>query len=97
MQMLATVVAMLRAEGWAIVNVDCTVVAEAPKLAPRKSEMISALSDVVGAPVTVKGRRAERLGALGRREGIAALAVALVVAPVDGSVDGSVDGPVEGS
>lgn len=81
MRMLATVVGLLRSRGWAIVNVDCTVIAEAPKLSPRKAEMISALMDVVGAPVTVKGRRAERLGALGRREGVAALAVALVVAP----------------
>lgn len=81
MRMLASVVGLLRSQGWVVVNVDCTVIAEAPKLAPRKAEMISALIDVVGAPVTVKGRRAERLGALGRREGIAALAVALIVAP----------------
>jgi 2C-methyl-D-erythritol 2,4-cyclodiphosphate synthase len=37
------------------------------------------LSDIVGAPVTVKGRRAEKLGAIGRGEGIACLASALIV------------------
>ena len=51
---------------------------EAPKLAPRRVEMEQRLSDAVGAPVTVKGKRAEGLGALGRREGIACFAVALV-------------------
>ena len=68
----------LRAAGWVPQNVDTTVVLEAPKLAPRRAEMEKRLSDVVGAPVTVKGKRAEGLGALGRAEGIACLAVALV-------------------
>jgi 2-C-methyl-D-erythritol 2,4-cyclodiphosphate synthase len=81
MAMLGEIVGRVRASGATIVNIDCTVIAEAPKLAPRKAEMISALTNVVGAPVTVKGRRAESMGALGRREGIAALAVALVIAP----------------
>ena len=78
MAMLGHVVGLVRAEGWRIGNVDCSVVAEAPKLAPRRDEMQAKLSAVVGAPVTVKGRRAEGLGALGRREGIACWAVALV-------------------
>ena len=47
-------------------------------LAPRRAEMEQRLSDAVGAPVTVKGKRPEGLGALGRREGIACFAVALV-------------------
>ena len=68
----------VRAAGWEPGNVDCTVVLEAPKLAPRRAEMEERLSDAVGAPVTVKGKRAEGLGALGRREGIACFAVALV-------------------
>jgi 2-C-methyl-D-erythritol 2,4-cyclodiphosphate synthase len=68
----------VRGAGWTPVNVDCTVVLEAPKLAPRRHEMQDRLSAAVGAPVTVKGKRAEGLGALGRREGIACLAVALV-------------------
>ena len=79
MALLATVVAGVRAEGWSVANVDCTVVCEAPKLAPRRAELQDRLGAVVGAPVTVKGKRAEALGALGRREGIACLAVSLLV------------------
>jgi 2-C-methyl-D-erythritol 2,4-cyclodiphosphate synthase len=76
--LLRRAVADVRAAGWEPGNVDCTVVLEAPKLAPRRAEMEGALSAAVGAPVTVKGKRAEGLGALGRAEGIACFAVAVV-------------------
>jgi 2-C-methyl-D-erythritol 2,4-cyclodiphosphate synthase len=76
--LLGTVATRVREAGWVPVNVDCTVVLEAPKLAARRDEMQQCLSSAVGAPVTVKGKRAEGLGALGRREGIACWAVALV-------------------
>ena len=52
--------------------------ASRPKLAPRQGEMEARLADATGAPVSVKGRRAEGLGAIGRGEGIACWAVALV-------------------
>ena len=81
MTLLGAVVAGVRAEGWAVANVDCTVVCEAPRIGPRRDELQAGLSAVVGAPVTVKGKRAEALGALGRSEGIACLAVGLLVAP----------------
>ncbi len=77
-ELLAEVVRLVRQDGWEPVNVDCSVIAEHPKLAPRRSEMQSVLSGAVGAPVTVKGRRAEGIGGLGRAEGIACLASALV-------------------
>jgi 2-C-methyl-D-erythritol 2,4-cyclodiphosphate synthase len=77
-ELLRQAVADLRKAGFAPGNVDCTVVLEAPKLAPRRDELQARLSEVVGAPVTVKGKRAEGLGALGRAEGIACFAVALV-------------------
>jgi len=77
-ELLRTVVAAVHREGWQVANIDCSVVAEEPKLSPRRDEMQQRLTAVVGAPVTVKGRRAEGLGALGRREGIACWAVALV-------------------
>jgi 2-C-methyl-D-erythritol 2,4-cyclodiphosphate synthase len=77
-ELLRAATADVRAAGWEPQNVDCTVVLEVPKLAPRRAEMEQRLSSAVGAPVTVKGKRAEGLGALGRREGIACLAVALV-------------------
>jgi 2-C-methyl-D-erythritol 2,4-cyclodiphosphate synthase len=59
-------------------NVDVTVVLEAPKLAPHRAAMEARLAATVGAPVNVKAKRAEALGALGRREGIACFAVALL-------------------
>jgi 2-C-methyl-D-erythritol 2,4-cyclodiphosphate synthase len=77
--MLRRAVADVRAAGWIAANVDCTVIAEAPRLAPRKGEMEANLSAAVGAPVMVKGTRAEGLGALGRTEGIACIAIALLV------------------
>lgn len=79
--LLRRAVADVRAAGWEPGNVDCTVVLDAPTLAPRRDEVQRTLSDAVGAPVTVKGKRAEGLGALGRREGIACFAVALVTGP----------------
>ncbi|MGZ4701592.1 MAG: 2-C-methyl-D-erythritol 2,4-cyclodiphosphate synthase [Ilumatobacteraceae bacterium] len=78
LELLAHVGILVRAAGWTIGNVDCSVVCEAPKLAPRRAEMQAKLSEACGAPVTVKGRRAEGLGALGRHEGIACWAVAVI-------------------
>lgn len=68
----------IRAAGWRPVNVDCSVVLEAPRLAPHRDAMEACLSGAVGAPVTVKAKRAEGLGALGRQEGVACWAVALI-------------------
>ena len=76
--MLRHAAGLVRAAGFAIGNVDCSVVCEAPKLAPNRDAMQQRLSDAAGAPVTVKGRRAEGLGALGRGEGIAVWATAIV-------------------
>ena len=78
--LLAEVVRLLAADGWRAVNIDSSVVAERPKLAPARDEMQSNLSSIVGAQVTVKGRRAESLGALGRGEGVACWATALIEA-----------------
>ena len=82
--LLRRAVRMVREAGWQPGNVDCTVVLDAPRLAPQRSEVQRQLADAVGAPVTVKGKRPEGLGALGRSEGIACFAVALVT-----SVEGS--------
>jgi 2-C-methyl-D-erythritol 2,4-cyclodiphosphate synthase len=75
---LAATADMVREAGWTIGNVDVKVVCERPKLAPRKDEMEGNLTRAVGAPVSVAGRRAEGLGAVGRQEGIAAWAVAVI-------------------
>ena len=77
--LLQQVVRLVAADGWGVANIDCAVVCERPKLAPRRDEMQQTLTSIVGAPVSVKGNRAERLGALGRNEGIACFATALLV------------------
>jgi 2-C-methyl-D-erythritol 2,4-cyclodiphosphate synthase len=78
MGLLGRAVVLVGQAGWEPVNVDCKVVLENPRLAPRREEMEERLSAAVGAPVTVGGKRAEGLGALGRAEGIACWAVALL-------------------
>ena len=78
LQILRQAAALVRGAGFAIGNVDCSVVCETPKLAPQRATMQQRLSEAAGAPVTVKGRRAEGLGALGREEGIAVWATAII-------------------
>lgn len=76
--LLGEVVRRVAEAGWRPVNADCTVVLDRPRLAAHRGAMEARMSEVVGAPVTVKATRPERLGALGRGEGIACSAVALV-------------------
>ena len=76
--LLAMVVEMVASNGLGTLNADCTVICERPRLAPHTVEMAARLGDVLGAPVSVKAKRAEGLGALGRVEGIACVAVALL-------------------
>ncbi|MFM8248593.1 MAG: 2-C-methyl-D-erythritol 2,4-cyclodiphosphate synthase [Acidimicrobiaceae bacterium] len=77
-RLLEIVAKMAVDNNFEIGNVDCSVVCERPKIAPHRDEMQQILSRAAGAPVTVKGRRAEGLGAIGRVEGIACWAVAIV-------------------
>ena len=77
--LLRHIVDLIATEGWSIGNVDTTVILETPKLAPHKPAMEQRLADTLGAPVTVKAKRAEGLGSLGRGEGVACFAVALLV------------------
>jgi 2-C-methyl-D-erythritol 2,4-cyclodiphosphate synthase len=77
-ELLTQVMRMAAAEGFACANADCTVIADTPRLAPHTEAMVSVLCAVLGAPVSVKATRAEGLGALGRAEGIACLAVVLM-------------------
>jgi 2-C-methyl-D-erythritol 2,4-cyclodiphosphate synthase len=76
--LLAEAARLVRGAGWEPQNVDCTVVLDAPALAPVRAAMQDRLTGAVGAPVTVKGKRSEGVGALGRGEGVVAWAVALV-------------------
>ncbi|CAN5563492.1 bifunctional 2-C-methyl-D-erythritol 4-phosphate cytidylyltransferase/2-C-methyl-D-erythritol 2,4-cyclodiphosphate synthase [soil metagenome] len=76
--LLTDVAAKVRAAGWEPGNIDASVVLDDPQLAPHRAEMQQRLSAAAGAEVTVKGRRPEGLGALGRGEGVACWAVAVV-------------------
>jgi len=81
LDLLARAVAIARAGGWNVVNVDATVIAERPRIAPHVPLMRERIAARLGIPtdaVGVKATTNERLGALGREEGIAALAVALL-------------------
>ena len=83
MLMLLDVVAELRAAGWRPGNIDVTVVAARPRIAPHRDTMRERLAVTLGlAPdaVSVKATTTDGLGSIGRAEGIAAWAVALVVA-----------------
>jgi len=74
-----------RDAGWAIGNIDSTVIAEAPKLAPYKAEMIANIASVAQVDqslVSVKATTTDGLGFTGRREGIAAMATVLLDAIV---------------
>jgi 2-C-methyl-D-erythritol 4-phosphate cytidylyltransferase/2-C-methyl-D-erythritol 2,4-cyclodiphosphate synthase len=71
----------VRAAGWRPANVDCTVVAQAPKLAPHVPAMLEVIAADLGLPVSsvnVKAKTAERLGYAGRGEGISAQAVVML-------------------
>ena len=76
--MLRHVVSLLADDDWTVANIDCAVVCERPKLAPARAAMQQILSAAVDAPVSVKGNRAEQLGAIGRGEGIMCIATALI-------------------
>jgi len=81
LRLLERVVAHVRAAGWEPANVDCTVVLDAPKLAAHRRQMEERLEQASGVPVSVKPKRTEGLGAVGRGEGVACWAVALVERP----------------
>jgi 2-C-methyl-D-erythritol 2,4-cyclodiphosphate synthase len=81
LELLRTTVELVAERGFAIVNVDATVIIEQPHLAPFRERMRSAVSDALGLPlddVNIKATRGERMGFVGRGEGAAALAVATI-------------------
>jgi 2-C-methyl-D-erythritol 2,4-cyclodiphosphate synthase len=80
-ELLRQVGALVRSHGWSIVNVDATVVAEAPKINPHASAMRQVIGDCLGLPVpavSIKATTNEGMGFVGRGEGIAALAIGTI-------------------
>ena len=80
--LLRSVVAQVSAGGWRIGNVDATIVAEQPRFAPHVPAMCAAIAADCGIAidaVNVKGKTSEKLGFVGRGEGIAAYAVVLLL------------------
>lgn len=76
--LLAKVKELLREKGFAVHNIDCVIIAEAPKLAPYREQMRKVLASHLGVEpgdVSIKATTTEKLGFTGRREGIAAQAV----------------------
>ena len=81
MLLLRTALRAVEAENYQVVNVDVTVICEAPKLLPHVPDMRESLAhvlDISVSHVSIKGKTNEGMGWIGRREGIAVMAVALL-------------------
>lgn len=81
LELMRRVAGLVRERGWRVVDCDCTIAAQAPKLAPYREQMRANMADALGVPVEsvgVKATTTERLGFVGREEGIAAWAVVLL-------------------
>ncbi|CBL46445.1 2-C-methyl-D-erythritol 2,4-cyclodiphosphate synthase [gamma proteobacterium HdN1] len=79
--LLRHVVGLLAAAGWRAGNVDVTIVAQSPKIAPHHAAMLAVVAEDLGVAldaVNIKATTTEQLGAIGRKEGIAVHAVALI-------------------
>jgi 2-C-methyl-D-erythritol 2,4-cyclodiphosphate synthase len=81
--LLSATASRLHEHGFRIVNVDATIIAQAPRMAPHVASMTACIAQalgVAGAQINIKAKTSERLGFTGRGEGIAAQAVALIEA-----------------
>jgi 2-C-methyl-D-erythritol 2,4-cyclodiphosphate synthase len=81
LDLLRDALAQVRGVGYAVVNADCVLIGEEPRIADRRQELEEALTEIVRAPVSVRATTTDRLGFTGRGEGLAAQAVALLERP----------------
>ena len=82
--LLAEAIAQVRALGFDVSNVDCTVIAQAPKLAPYKQTMRARIAQILGIEVNqvnVKAKTAEKMGPVGEGQAMEARAVCLLIKP----------------
>jgi 2-C-methyl-D-erythritol 2,4-cyclodiphosphate synthase len=82
LDLLQDAYARVREQGWELVNADCVLIAEEPRILPRRAEMQTAVARALSVDadrVTVRATTTDRLGFTGRNEGLAAQAVALLV------------------
>jgi 2-C-methyl-D-erythritol 2,4-cyclodiphosphate synthase len=89
--LLREAAALVVGAGWRVVNVDATLLAEAPRITPHVPAMIAAIAAAVGVEadrVGVKATTVEGMGFVGRREGIAAMAVATIARREPGASEG---------
>jgi 2-C-methyl-D-erythritol 2,4-cyclodiphosphate synthase len=81
LELLAEAYAAVREDGWELVNADCVLVGERPRVGPHRAAMAAALAGAMGVDagrVAVRATTTDRLGFTGREEGLAAHAVALL-------------------
>jgi 2-C-methyl-D-erythritol 2,4-cyclodiphosphate synthase len=77
-ELLREAYAQVRGEGWEVVNADCVLIGQEPRIAERRGEMEGRVGELLGAPVSIRATTTDGLGFTGRREGLAAQAVALL-------------------
>ncbi|MGF1590059.1 MAG: 2-C-methyl-D-erythritol 2,4-cyclodiphosphate synthase [Pleurocapsa sp.] len=83
LRLLEQVVRIIQSQGWEIGNIDSTIVAEQPKLKPHIKQMRSTLAEILAIAIdqiSIKATTNEKLGPIGREEGICAYAVVLLIA-----------------
>jgi 2-C-methyl-D-erythritol 2,4-cyclodiphosphate synthase len=78
LDLLRDALEQVHSAGYSVVNADCILIGEEPRIASRREEMARTLGELVGAPVSVRATTTDKLGFTGRGEGLAAQAVALL-------------------
>lgn len=78
LELLRDALVQVRAADYEVVNADCVLIGEQPRISERRGELERTLTELVGAPVSVRATTTDKLGFTGRGEGLAAQAVALI-------------------